>query len=100
MVEVSEFVLSKFKNKFFINFALDITKECDCISDKNDKIISEDLGILASRDAVALDKATVDLLTKKDDIFLKAQNKSEYHKMLEYAAERGLGNIEYNLKII
>lgn len=100
MADTAEFILSKFKNKFFINFAFDITKECDCISNKDEKIIGEDLGILASRDAVSLDKATVDLLTEKDDIFLKAQNKSEYHKMLEYAAERGLGNIEYNLKAV
>ena len=72
MVEVAEFILSKFKNKFFINFAFDITKECDCISDKNDRIIGENLGILASRDIVSLDKASVDLLDEKEDVFLKA----------------------------
>ncbi|MDD5449998.1 MAG: DUF362 domain-containing protein [Candidatus Omnitrophica bacterium] len=100
MVEVAEFILSKFKNKFFINFAIDVTKECDCISDKNDTIISEDLGILASRDIVSLDKATSDLLNKKEDVFAKYQGRPEYHAMLEYAARRGLGSLDYSLKKI
>jgi uncharacterized protein len=99
-VEVTEFILSKFRNRFFINFAFDITKECDCISTKADKIIGEDLGILASTDIVSLDKATVDLTNQKEDIFFKAQSKSEYHQMLEYAAKNGLGNIEYDLRTV
>lgn len=100
MADVAGFIIPKFKNRFFINFAFDITKECDCISDKNDKIIGEDIGILASTDAVSVDKATIDLVNKTEDVFLKAQDKAEYHQMLEYAQQRGLGNIEYNLKTI
>lgn len=100
MVDTADFILSKFKNKFFINFIFDITKECDCISTKSDEIIGQDLGILASTDIVSIDKATSDLVNKDGDIFLKAQKRSEYHKMFEYAAKNGLGNIEYNLKII
>lgn len=100
LVETSGLVLSKFKNKFFINFALDVTKECDCISDKSEKIISRDIGILASRDIVSVDKATLDLANKDEDIFLKAQGKGEHYKMIEYASKKGLGNIEYNLKTI
>ena len=46
---------------------------------------------------VSLDKATADLLNKDEDIFLKAQGRNEYYKMLEYAHERGVGNINYNL---
>lgn len=100
MVETAGFILSKFKNRFFINFAFDITKECDCISTKDEKVITKDLGILASRDIVGLEEATVDLTNKNEDIFLKTQGRAEYHKMLEYASEKGLGNIDYNLKII
>ena len=96
-VDVARFTLSKFKNTFFINFAFDITKECDCMSTKNEKIICKDIGILASNDIVSLDKATADLINKDEDIILKEKSKDIYKTMLEYAHEKGLGNIEYNL---
>lgn len=97
MVEVANFILSRFKQKFFINFAFDITKECDCISTKSDQMISQDLGILASCDIVSLDKATADLAYqhKKTD-FLK-NTRAVYEGMFDYAAKKGLGNLEYNL---
>jgi len=97
MVEVANFVLSKFKQKFYLNFAFDITKDCDCISTKSDPMIAGDLGILASSDIVSLDKATADLAYqhKKTD-FLKDTRKI-YEGMLDYAAKKGLGNLEYNL---
>lgn len=97
MVSVAHFILSKFKNKFFINFAFDITKECDCISAKDEKMIAEDLGILASSDIVSLDKATVDLANKKRNSDFLDNTKNVYEAMLEYAREKGLGNLEYNL---
>jgi hypothetical protein len=97
MVEVAHFILSKFKNKFFINFAFDITKECDCISNKDDKMIAENLGLLASSDIVSLDKATVDLANKKSKSDFLSNTKNVYEIMLEYAARKGLGNLEYNL---
>lgn len=97
MVEVANFILSKFKNKFFLNFALDITKECDCISTKDEKMVSANIGILASNDIVSIDKATIDLLNKnKKSVFFREEN-SVYKAMLEYAKDSGLGNLEYNL---
>jgi len=97
MVAVADFILSKFKQKFYLNFAFDITKECDCISTKDDPMISQDLGILASSDIVSLDKATADLAYEhKRTDFLKNTRKI-YEGMLEYAAEKGLGNLEYSL---
>ncbi len=100
MVEAAGAILSRFKNKFFINFAFDITKECDCISSKSDQIISQDIGIFASTDIVSIEKATSDLVNKDEDTFLKAQGRGEYHQMLEYASKKRLGNLVYNLKII
>ncbi|MFC1623953.1 DUF362 domain-containing protein [Candidatus Omnitrophota bacterium] len=96
-MEVAKLILSRFKNKFFINFALDITKECDCISTKNEKMICKDIGILASKDIVSLDKATVDLINKDEDLILKEKLKDPYKVMLEHAHKIGLGNLEYNL---
>ncbi len=97
MAETANFILSKFKNKYFINFAFDITKECDCISTKDELMVSTNLGILASSDILSLDKATMDLVNnvKKSDYF---SNKSDIYKsMFEYAREIGMGSLEYNL---
>ncbi len=100
MADTAGFILSRFKNKFFINFIFDVTKECDCISAKNEQIITQDLGILASTDALSVDKATADLINKGEDIFLKAQGRGEYNEMFKYAAQKKLGNLEYDLKIV
>ncbi|MEW6679762.1 MAG: DUF362 domain-containing protein [bacterium] len=97
MVEVASFILLKFKNKFFINFAFDITKECDCISKKGDEMIANNLGILASYDILSLDKACLDLAykNKRTDFLFNKRDLCE--AMLEYAKNLGLGNLEYNL---
>jgi hypothetical protein len=97
MVEVANFILSKFKNKLFITFALDMTKECDCISTKDEEVMASDIGILASSDIVSLDKATADLIAanKKTDYFTSAPEL--YGPMLEYAAQKGMGSLDYNL---
>ncbi|MFH1199342.1 MAG: DUF362 domain-containing protein [Candidatus Omnitrophota bacterium] len=97
MVDVAGGILSKFKNKLFINFAFDITKECDCISNKDEKMVAQNLGILISSDPLSIDKASSDLalLHKKTNFFKDVSG--VYEEMYEYAAQRGLGNIEYNL---
>lgn len=94
MVEVAQFILSKFNNKFFITFALDITQECDCISTKDDKLVSRDIGILASRDIVSLDQAVADLLTDEFGFF---KQHDVYRGMLDYACGLGLGRRDYQL---
>ncbi|MFH1478240.1 MAG: DUF362 domain-containing protein [Candidatus Omnitrophota bacterium] len=96
-VDVAKFILSKFKNKLFINFAFDITKECDCISTKDEPMISDDIGIIASRDILSMDKATIDIMNKAGDVILKERPGNSYKKIFEYAHKIGLGNIDYNL---
>lgn len=97
IIDTAQFILSKFKNSLFINFAFDITKECDCISTKNERIVSKDIGILASKDMLALEKATLDLINKDEDIMLKEKPLFPHKIMLEYAHKKGLGNLDYNL---
>ena len=94
MDEVANFILSKFKNKFFITFAFDITQECDCISTKDDKLISKNIGILASRDPLALDKATIDLASDDHGFF---KEHGAYQHMFVYAQKIGLGSLDYEL---
>nr|MBU1328091.1 DUF362 domain-containing protein [Candidatus Omnitrophota bacterium] len=97
LIEVAHFMLSKFKNKFFITFGFDITKECDCISTKNELIFSEDIGILASQDPLSIDKAMVDLVNKDKALF-KETGLLETHKtMFDYGYKKGLGSLDYNL---
>lgn len=57
-------VLSNKEGKaLFLNFLVGITPDCDCC-DWSDVPIVPDLGILASRDVVAVDQASVDLIAK------------------------------------
>jgi uncharacterized Fe-S center protein len=52
---------------------------------------------LASRDILALEKATVDLLTEEEDVFYKAQQHNVSPHQLKYAAGLSLGSLNYEL---
>lgn len=97
MDEVARFILSQFKNTFFINVGLEITKECDCISTKDDPIVSENIGILASHDPVALDKATLEVMVREKRSAFFTERPEPAMPMLEYAAKIGLGKLDYTL---
>ncbi len=100
MVEYAYAALSKIKRKVFFNFLLHITKECDCLA-KDDPSVISDIGILASRDPVAIDKAGVDLVFQKagsNEIFSKLHPEScSVMNQLRYAQEIGLGKLDYEL---
>ena len=96
MAEYARGILTRIRRKVFINFAFDITKECDCISGDDPKII-EDAGIFASEDILAVDKACFDMLTKSRDIFSRGGKITAHLHQLEYAREIGLGRTDYNL---
>jgi hypothetical protein len=91
-------LLGKEKKAAFINFAVKITKECDCLA-KDDPKISPDVGILASADPVSIDKASYDLVIKAcgKDIFKQEHPKRNGLKQLHHAAGIGLGSLEYEL---
>ncbi|RPI97074.1 MAG: DUF362 domain-containing protein [Spirochaetales bacterium] len=97
MVDVAHHVLSKFKQAFFITFAFDITKECDCISNKDESMVAENIGILASRDVLAIDRAAMDLISKNKKGGYFDRGRDYYSPMFEYAAKKGLGNLDYDL---
>ncbi|MGE5280117.1 MAG: DUF362 domain-containing protein [Deltaproteobacteria bacterium] len=93
MVDVARFLLAQFKRKFFITFAFDMTRDCDCMSTKDDPMVMPDLGFLASEDIVAVDQAAVDLIGANPYL---DEHKAWRH-MLDYAHETGLGSREYRL---
>ncbi len=48
----------------YINWVYDITPGCDCFSFSGERFV-EDIGILAGKDPVAIDAATIDLINEK-----------------------------------
>jgi hypothetical protein len=99
MVEYAKAVLEHKPGKSaFVNFAVKITKECDCLS-KDDPRIVPDVGILASFDPLSIDKASLDLVNRLagKDIFKEVHPLRNGFKQLEYAYNLGLGNPEYEL---
>jgi uncharacterized Fe-S center protein len=98
MSEYAYSILSHFKGKIgFINFLLQVTKDCDCMSKDNPAVV-EDIGILGSLDPVAVDKASVDLIIKRSgkDVF-RAGYDIDWSIQLKHGAKVGLGNLEYEL---
>jgi len=91
--KVADFAYAAQKGKkvIYLNYVLNITKECDCM-DKKQKPIYNDIGILASTDPVALDKACFDLLEK-------SINKKPFggNHILDYVKTTGFGNTDYEL---
>ena len=99
MVEYAKAVLDRQKGRaLHINFAVKITKECDCLA-KDDPRIAPDIGILSSPDPVSLDKACLDLTIKAcgRDILKEVHPKRDGMKQLEHAREIGLGSLDYEL---
>jgi hypothetical protein len=112
--KMAEYALGAVQNKagkiIFINFVMDISPECDCIS-HNDFPIVQDIGILASTDPVALDKACADLVNSMpampgsiidglkagEDKFRAVHPDIDWEPQLLHAAKIGLGSMEYEL---
>jgi len=89
------------KNAVFINVAANISKDCDCAGWAG-KPFMEDVGVLASTDIVAVEKASLDMVNKaygSEDTFLKVNSVSGNHQ-IDYASKIKMGNINYNLKIV
>lgn len=109
---ISEYAYGSIQNKknkiIYINFLLSITPDCDCVS-WSDAPMVPDIGILASTDPVAIDKACYDLVTKAQSIqpmennginidkFSHRWEKTFGYRQLEYGAEIGLGSLDYEL---
>ena len=67
----------------FFNFLLNITPDCDCVP-WSDAPIVPDIGILASRDPVAIDQASYDLVNRQMGLA---------HTLLQKNHEPGAGQV-------
>jgi uncharacterized protein len=102
--------MSSKKDKWlFLNYVMNVSPECDCYF-WNDAPIVPNIGILASTDPVAIDRASADLINKaipmpeskiagknnaRDN--LMALYNIEWKYMLEYSEQIGLGSNSYQL---
>ena len=116
--KIAEYSLAVVKDKphFHVSFIMNVSPECDCWN-HNDAAIIPDLGILASLDPVALDKACADMVIKAP-ILHSGNRLSEKHEHndlcghdkfhlmhpntnwlagLEHAEKIGLGTMNYEI---
>ncbi|GHU95384.1 4Fe-4S ferredoxin [Deltaproteobacteria bacterium] len=95
----------------YINFVLNVTPDCDCAA-WSDVHLVPDLGILASRDPVALDNACFDLVKAAPSLDPAKEKKKDFDKFtarwpkthgeiqLVHGEAIGLGNRQYTLQKI
>lgn len=91
------------ENILYISVANNLSVDCDCDSRPADPQMG-DIGILASLDPVALDKACTDLVRTSDDhgkihLIERIDSRHGMHT-LDYAERIGLGNQKYELVIL
>ncbi len=100
--------LGRFQSKVaFINFVQDVTQSCDCVTPSGFPVVP-DVGILASTDVVAVDKASLDLIAQSRPLgefadirspdVLGEINGTDSLVQIRTAHELGLGNMAYGLK--
>jgi len=83
---------------FFVNFAINIAKECDCLPTSSG-LISEDAGLFFAGNPVLIDKASVDSIIELNgrNVFKEANHKDPY---LQINSALKYGEIDNNYKLI
>jgi uncharacterized Fe-S center protein len=112
--KIAEYALAAVKDRpsLHAGFVMDVSPFCDCWG-HNDKAIVADIGMAASRDPVALDKACVDMVNEApqvpgtiledrglqagDDKFGAVHPSTSWRAGLSYAESIGLGSRDYSL---
>ena len=101
---IAEHALGTLKGKenraAFFNFIMSVTEGCDCFNEVDMTKIVDDIGIAASRDPVAVDKAALDLVESKGGrklAELLENDKLDPRYQIEHAERIGLGSANYEL---
>ncbi len=113
--KIVEYAMAAVKDKpcFHVSVIADVSPFCDCHGE-NDVPVVPNVGILASMDPVALDRACVDLVQKQPmlegsrlfansngskpgDIFRCVQPSTRWQSTFEHAEKMGFGNTEYEI---
>ncbi len=115
MERIAEYALGAVSGKEgqvgFFNFLINITPDCDCVPWSDVPLVA-DIGILASKDPVAIDQASFDLVNRQaglensllsknrepgKDKFRGVWESTLGNIQIDYGAEIGLGNKDYRL---
>ena len=101
MADASSSVVEYFKNNIaYINIMCNMSVDCDCCAVAENPCM-KDIGILASLDPVAIDKACVDLVYNskdpgRDHLVERIESRNGTHT-IDVAAEIGVGTKNYEL---
>lgn len=104
MADADKSIMDYFKeNIVFINVMANMSVDCDCCAKAEDPCM-KDIGILASTDPVALDKACLDLVYNskdggRDHLIERIESRNGAH-IIEAAVELKIGSIDYELEEI
>ena len=101
MADSASSVVKFFKDNIaYINIMCNMSVDCDCCSVAEDPCMA-DIGVLASTDPVAIDKACIDLVINSDDPgkdhLLERINSRQGTHTIDAAADLGMGTKEYEL---
>lgn len=101
MADAASSVCALFKDKMvFINVMVNMSVDCDCCKVAEAPCLN-DIGILASLDPVAIDRAALDLVINGDDPgkehFLERVNSRNGAHTIEAAEALGIGTSDYEL---
>lgn len=101
MADADKSIMDYFgENIVFINIMCNMSVDCDCCKVAEDPCMN-DIGILASKDPVALDQACIDLVYKSEDpgkehLIERIESRNGIHTV-EAAAKLGVGSRDYEL---
>lgn len=101
MADAASSVINHFNhNMAYINVMCNMSVDCDCCAVAEDPCL-KDIGILASLDPVAIDKACIDLVSSSNDPgkehFLERVNSRHGTHTIEAAEELKCGSTDYEL---
>ncbi len=101
MADAASSVINHFNhNMAYINVMCNMSVDCDCCAVAEDPCL-KDIGILASLDPVAIDKACLDLVSASNDPgkehFLERVNSRHGTHTIEAAEELNCGSTDYEL---
>jgi len=101
MADAASAVHNKLKGRvLYISMMCNMSVDCDCCAVAEDPCM-KDIGIVASTDPIALDRACLDLVMKSTDPgkehFLERVNSRNGVHTIDAAYELGFGNKEYEL---
>ena len=101
MADAASSIINHFNhNMAYINVMCNMSVDCDCCAVAEDPCL-KDIGILASLDPVAIDKACIDLVSSSNDPgkehFLERVNSRHGTHTIEAAEELKCGSTDYEL---